>query len=253
MTVLTVIALLLVGFVGGVWNAVAGGATLFTFPALIAMGLPPIIANATNYLALLPSNMAALPAYWPELKSVGRALLPMTLCSTLGAIVGAYLLSVSDPSLFLFLIPFLILIATLLFAFGDKLRAKLIETFEVSASRYIIFAFLFIASIYGGYFGAGLGIILLAVAQFLGYSQFNTANAIKNYLASAFSLASIAIFGVAGLIDWSFAAVVMIGSTTGGYFGGHFAKHVNELCLRGFVICFGVILTIVYFVKYFTG
>ncbi|MCT4610331.1 MAG: sulfite exporter TauE/SafE family protein [Pelagimonas sp.] len=119
--------LILIGVFGGVWNAIAGGATLFTFPALMAAGLPPVVANATNYLALLPSNAAALPAYGEELRGLGRQLVPLLVVSGLGALVGSFLLLASDPDLFMVLIPFLILAATGLFAFGEHLRAGVLR------------------------------------------------------------------------------------------------------------------------------
>ncbi len=235
------------GIFGGVWNAIAGGATLFTFPALMAAGLPPIVANATNYLALMPSNAAALPAYRAEMKSVGGAIWPLLIVSGAGAIVGSSLLLISDPTFFIALIPWLILAATALFAFGDALRARLIRATGGEASRTVMLTALFVFSIYGGYFGAGLGIILLAIVQIMGFTGFHVANSLKNLLATSFTLLSIGIFGLGGLIAWPEALVMMAGSTLGGYFGGRFARMVNERYLRGAVIVFGLILAGVYF------
>ncbi|MEO0771778.1 MAG: sulfite exporter TauE/SafE family protein [Pseudomonadota bacterium] len=235
-----------IGLLGGVWNAVAGGATLFTFPALMAVGLPPVVANATNFLALLPSNAAALPAYMRELRDLGRALVPLALVSGLGAIVGSVLLIYSDPSFFELLVPALILTATLLFAFGDRVRARLLALAGGTRTGLVVYAGLFLASIYGGYFGAGLGIILLAVAQIMGYSDFHVANAIKNLLATSFSIFSIVVFGVGGLIAWPQAFAMMAGSTVGGYMGGRLAKYVDPRLLRAAVIVFGMVLSGVY-------
>ncbi len=242
-----------IGLVGGAWNAIAGGATLFTFPALMAAGLPPVVANATNYLALLPSNAAALPAYRQELRDLGAALLPLLVISGLGAITGSLLLLVSDPDVFVRLIPFLILLATGLFAFGDSLRAWLLSLAGASGSKTVVYAGLFLSSIYGGYFGAGLGIILLAIAQIMGYSDFHVANSIKNLLATSFTILSILVFGIGGLIAWPQAVVMMIGSTCGGYLGGRYAKGVSPTLLRGTVVAFGLLLSTVYFVRTFGG
>lgn len=251
MDLIQIAMLMAIGLIGGVWNAIAGGATLFTFPALMAVGLPPLVANATNYLALLPSNAAALPAYREELRGLGRTLLPLLLISGAGAIVGSLLLLVSDPDVFVVLIPFLILLATLLFASGDALRKRLLSfTGEASGSR-LIYVALFICSIYGGYFGAGLGIILLAIAQIMGFTDFHVANSIKNLLATSFTILSIVVFGIGGLIAWPEAGTMMVGSTVGGYFGGRFAKYVNQKVLRGLVIAFGILLSIVYFFRTF--
>ncbi|MEM7073401.1 MAG: sulfite exporter TauE/SafE family protein, partial [Pseudomonadota bacterium] len=219
MDLLHIITLIIIGFIGGVWNAIAGGATLFTFPALMAAGLPPVIANATNYLALLPSNAAALPAYWGELRAIGRRLIPLLLVSGAGSIAGSLLLLNSSPELFVGLIPFLIFFATVLFALGDRLRSRLLLLAGESRGTLMIYAGLFLVSIYGGYFGAGLGIILLAIAQIMGFSDFHAANSVKNLLATSFTILSVLIFGVGGLIAWPEAITMMVGSTAGGYFG----------------------------------
>jgi len=245
----TIVLLLVIGLFGGVWNAIAGGATLFTFPALIYVGLPPVVANATNYLALLPSNAAALPAYRQELRQIGRAIIPLLTISGLGAVVGSLLLMVSDPAFFEKLIPFLILIATALFALGRQMRHLILRVAGDLKGQRLIYVFLFVASIYGGYFGAGLGIILLAIAQLLGFSDFNTANSVKNLLATSFTILSIIVFGIGGLIAWPYALVMMAGSTVGGFAGGRLAKKVNDRWLRCVVIVFGLTLAIVYFIQ----
>jgi uncharacterized protein len=235
-----------------VWNAIAGGATLFTFPALMAVGLPPIVANATNYLALLPSNAAALLAYREELRGLGKTLLPLMVVSGAGAIIGSMLLLVSDPDFFVILLPFLILLATCLFAFGNTIRTWLLSTMGESRGNKAIYAGLLLSSIYGGYFGAGLGFILLAIAQLMGFSNFHTANSIKNLLATSFTILSILVFGIGGLIAWPQAIAMMVGSTIGGYAGGRLAKRVSTRYLRGAVITFGAVLSIVYFVRAFS-
>ncbi|MEO0993706.1 MAG: sulfite exporter TauE/SafE family protein, partial [Pseudomonadota bacterium] len=208
MTAVEITLLIAIGIGGGAWNAIAGGATLLTFPALMALGLPPIVANATNYLALLPSNAAALPAYVQELRRIGRTLLPLLLVSGLGALAGSGLLLISDPAVFEVLIPALILLATGLFAFGERLRVRLLALVGEARSTTIVYAVLFLASIYGGYFGAGLGIILLAIAQILGFGEFHIANSIKNLLATSFVILSVMVFGLGGLIAWPQAMVM---------------------------------------------
>jgi uncharacterized membrane protein YfcA len=236
-----------IGVIGGAWNAIAGGATLFTFPALMAVGLPPIVANATNYLAMLPSNAAALPAYSRELKGVGRRIWPLMIVSGLGAVVGSILLLVSEEALFKTLIPFLILVATVLFAYGVKIGSLLTSLFSVRSSSRVLYTCLFLFSIYGGYFGAGLGIILLAIVQIMGFTSFHVANSLKNLLATSFTILSIAVFGVGGIIAWPEALTMMVGSTLGGYIGGRYGRLVNERYLRLAVILFGFVLSGVYF------
>lgn len=251
MDTLQVLILVSIGLFGGVWNAIAGGATLFTFPALIATGLPPVVANATNYLALLPSNAAAIPAYREELRGLGATILPLLVVSGIGAMIGSILLLVSDPDFFVTLLPFLILMATGLFAFGDVLRAWLLATMGENRGNKATFVGLFLSSIYGGYFGAGLGFILLAIAQLMGFSSFHIANSIKNLLATSFTILSILVFGIGGLIAWPQAIAMMVGSTIGGYAGGRLAKRVNTRYLRSVVIIFGLLLSLVYFVRAF--
>lgn len=241
--------LLLIGLVAGAWNAIAGGASLFTFPALMAVGLPPMVANATNYLALLPSGAAALPAYKEELRLAGPRLLPLLLVSGLGAVTGSLLLTVSDPDMFREIVPFLLLTATCLFTFGDRFRAVLLRTLGHNRSRVLILAAMFGFSVYGGYFGAGLGIILLGVVQIFGFEGYHAANGVKNLVATFFTILSVAVFGISGLISWPAAVAMMIGSTAGGYLGGRYSKRVNTRWLRTSVICFSIVLTGVYFYR----
>ncbi|MEM7749376.1 MAG: sulfite exporter TauE/SafE family protein [Pseudomonadota bacterium] len=249
MDVGTALFLIAVGAVGGAWNAVAGGATLFTFPALMAAGLPPIVANATNYLAMLPSNAAAIPAYARELREVGSRIWPLLAVSGAGAVAGSLLLIASEQALFEFLIPFLILLATLLFAFGSRIGGWLRAQLAGRATVGVLYTALFLFSIYGGYFGAGLGIILLAVVQVMGYSSFHVANSLKNLLATSFTILSIIVFGFGGIIAWPEALVMMVGSTLGGYLGARYARHFNERYLRSAVIAFGVVLSAIYFAQ----
>jgi len=251
MSIDTALFLIGVGILGGAWNAIAGGATLFTFPALVAAGLPPVVANATNYLAMLPSNAAALPAYRRELAGVGTAVWPLLIVSGMGAVAGSLLLLVSDPAIFDALIPFLILAATGLFAFGDRIRRSLMNLFDGRPAHGLMYSVLFVFSIYGGYFGAGLGIIILAIVQIMGFTSFHVANSLKNLLATSFTILSIIVFGVGGIIAWPEAGIMMLGSSVGGYLGGRYARLVNDTYLRVGVIAFGLILSTVYFVRMF--
>ncbi|MEM6696620.1 MAG: sulfite exporter TauE/SafE family protein [Pseudomonadota bacterium] len=237
-----------IGVIAGAWNAVAGGATLFSFPALMAVGLPPVVANATNFVGVFPANLAALPAYRRELRVLAPALWRLTFLSSAGAAVGSALLLVSDPALFRALIPYLLLAATLLFAFGDRVRAVMVRALGTEGQHRAVYALVFFTSIYGGYFGAGLSIVLLALAQILGYRDFHLANALKNFVSTAFTLISIIIVGLGGLIAWPAALAMMAGAMAGGFLGAVYVRRVNQRLLRIAVTCFGFVLSALYLV-----
>ena len=247
----TLLLLLAAGFFGGAWNALAGGATLLTFPMLIALGLRPEVANATNFLALLPSNAAALPAYRKELRGVGAAIYGIAFVTCLGGAAGSLLLIWSPSQTFSVLIPYLVLGATLLFWFGADVNRFLTERLPSGSlpGIVLIYALLFCFCIYGGYFGAGLGVILLAVMTVIGFSEFHVANALKNLLATLLTVVSIMIFGFGGLIAWPEACAMMTGSTAGGYLGARYGRTANPSLLRWLLITFGLALSAYYFVR----
>ncbi len=249
----TAVTLFIIGICGGAWNALSGGATLFTFPALMMAGLPPIVANATNFVALSPANAAALPPYLNEIRSLGSRLVPLLVISGGGSVLGACLLLVTHEALFLAMVPFLILVATILFTFGERARAFLVAHANPKRANAIALTSLFVFSIYGGYFGAGLGIILLAVSQILGYAAFHTANTIKNVLSASLTALTIAVFGAGGIITWPEATLMMAGSTIGGYLGGRYARFVSDAWLRCVVTTFGVVLSLIYFNRIWMG
>jgi len=157
----------------------------------------------------------------------------------------------SHEALFIGLIPFLIMAATVLFACGPSISERLQKSKPAQSSSWLMFLLLFLFSIYGGYFGAGLGIILLAIVQIMGFADFHVANSLKNLLATSFTLVSIVIFGFGGIIAWPEAFTMMIGSSVGGYVGGRVGRLINQRYLRLFVIGFGVILSLVYFYRVF--
>lgn len=241
------------GIFAGVWNAIAGGATLFTFPILLWAGLPPTVANATNFVALIPANAAALAPCKDLLQEAGTRLLPLFLVCCTGAVTGSLLLLVTNQAFFLILIPPLILGATALFTFGDKIRLIMVKEFGTRETSLAPLGALFLASIYGGYFGAGLGIILLAIIQIVGFNGFAMVNAIKNFLAVSFSLVSIAVFSAGDLIAWPEALAMAVGSMGGGYIGGRLTGIADERVLRTCVIFFGCALSVFYGFSVYAG
>ena len=183
MTALQAILLLAAGFAGGTVNAIAGGATFFTFPAMLAVGIPPVAANASNTVALFPASLVAAIALRRELATTRRHLLRLVLIGIVGGIAGAVLLLATPDRAFLVLVPWLLLLATSVFAFSPRLlawcapRASADGGFRLGAAMLVLVA---VCSVYGGYFGAGVGIMLMAGLDLAGLDDPHAANALKN-------------------------------------------------------------------------
>ena len=239
------------GLVGGVLSAVAGGASFFTFPALIFSGLPPLAANATNFVALIPSNIAALPAFRTELKQLGRSMIIPMSVGGLGGFIGALTVIKLGGGLFATAVPYLMGAATILFAIAPHVRKAVarIRRSDGGGNSPGAMVLLFVFSIYGGYFGAGLGQIVLAALILNGHDDFHKANALKNAVISAVGLIALVVYGLSDLVSWPHALIMMAGTTLGGYIGGAVSKHVPQNALRLSVILFGAFLTTYYFVS----
>ena len=239
--------LALAGVIAGATNAVAGGGTFFTFPVLIWAGLPPLVANTTNMVALTPANLAALPAFRPQLRRLGRRCIAPILIGALGGTLGALLLLALGAEIFAALVPYLIGLATLLFATAPSLR-RAVERLSRgrSASQLAPLAILFLFSVYGGYFGAGLGQIILAALILTGFTDLHEANALKNAVTFASSLMAVAIFAMTSTVSWPFALIMMVSSAIGGYFGGVLSLMAPQRVLRGGIILFGLFLALYY-------
>jgi len=247
MTIETILMLFGAGLLSGVVNAVAGGSTFLTFPILMASGLSPLVANATNFVAVFPGNLMALPAYKKELRSLGRGFWWDLLAAGLGGAVGAYLLIWSGEAIFTGLVPWLMAFATAIFALSPHIRKHLSMTAKSQRSFGLVMLFAF--AIYGGYFGAGLGVILLGALALIGYSQFHMANAAKNALNVLIGIIGIAILAKGDLIEWTHAAPMMAGAIIGGYYGIPLSRFLPEKILRAIIITLGCFLTIYYFAK----
>ena len=246
---MTLAVLGIAGIVAGAVNAVAGGGTFFTFPVLIWAGLPPLVANTTNMVALLPANGTALPPLRHQLKKLGRRVLVPVVAGLVGGTTGAILLLYLGDAVFASAVPYLIGFATLLFATAPTLRRSFAAAFSAGAEpspRATAFLVL-IFSIYGGYFGAGIGQILLAVMILIGFEDLREANALKNLVGFAISLVAVMIFVWAGTVHWTFALVMMGSSAVGGYLGGTLSVVAPVHLLRRGIIAFGCFLTFYYF------
>jgi uncharacterized membrane protein YfcA len=251
MAIEIILMLFLAGFVAGGINALAGGATLLTFPVLMAAGLPPTIANASNFVAVLPGNAAAIPAYAKELKGHKTEAYRLVVASLAGGAIGCIFLVYSTDNFFLEIVPWLILTATLLYAFGGRINEYISKRNQgkAIAEGWPGYFLMFLFAIYGGYFGAGLGVITLAVLKMIGYADFHEANALKNLTNTAVSLLGVGIFAVSGLIAWPHALVMMAGAAIGGYASAYYAKRIPQVLLTNTVIVLGFALSAYYFYK----
>lgn len=234
---------------GGGMSAIAGGASFFTFPALLMAGLPPLAANATNAVALTPANMAALPAFRQELRALrGTLAVPMVVAG-LGGLIGALILLALGGAIFANIVPYLMATATLLFAVAPTLRRVVDRHRAGKAGRRLGPALIFVFAIYGGYFGAGLGQFMLAALTLNGVADFHKANAAKNVINAVISVVAILVYGLFGAVHWPSAGVMIVGAATGGYLGGHLSLRVPQARLRWGVILLGSFLSVFYFVN----
>lgn len=248
----TIAILIAAGLAGGLANAIAGGATLITFPAMLMAGLPPITANASNAVAVAPGHMVAAIADRSSLPGRGRTLVVALAAATAGGGVGAVLLLVTPEAVFTLLVPALIGSATLLYAYGKHVQKAAMATFGEAALSGPTprAATVLAASIYGGYFGAGLGVVLLAVIAVTGHEEVRVANALKNLLSTAVSAVAIAIFISKGAVSWPPTLVMLAGAAAGGLIGAHLVKVLSPAAVRGIVITIGAAMTAIYAWRY---
>ncbi|MGN6359443.1 MAG: sulfite exporter TauE/SafE family protein [Thermomicrobiales bacterium] len=254
MTVLEAIGLMLAAFGGGALNSVAGGGSFLTFPALIFAGIPPINANATSTVALWPGTVASVAAYRRELAQHRPLLLPLGLVSLIGGVLGALLLLNTPQATFTELIPWLLLVATLLLAFGGPAVARLRKrlghsTVLTTRSTMLTTGLQFLVAIYGGYFGGGMGIVMLAALAVMGMEDIHAMNALKTLLASCINGVAVITFIVAGAIYWPEAIVMLVGAIAGGYGGAYYARKLDPKLVRRFTIAVGCLLTLYFFYR----
>jgi len=249
----------LAAFAAGAVNALAGGGTLITFPALTVLGLPAVTANITSTVSLFPGYFGATWAQRKDLKGQEKRLYFLLPAAGLGGLIGGLLLLQSGEKLFKQLVPFLILFASLLLALAEPLRKSLrLKNTSHSTLRKTSFpiAMLLItlAAIYGGYFGAGLSVIVLAFLALLLEDSLTRLNALKQSIAFATNTAAATLFMFSGQVNWSIAAVMAVSALIGGVAGGKLASRVNPTVLRWLVVGIGLIVSVVYFIQvYVTG
>jgi uncharacterized membrane protein YfcA len=246
--------LLLVGLaaaVGAAMNAVAGGGTLVTFPALIALGVPPITANATSTVALWPGTMASMWGYRRELVGARRWAIAFAVPSVLGGVLGALLLLRTPERSFAALVPWLILGATALFVAQQPLlraftspgavRASIQRPDgELAAPSALFLLYQFGVSVYGGYFGAGAGILMLAALGLMGLTNIHQMNGLKNWGGGVMNLVAVVIFAVSGIVNWPVALAMAVGAAAGGIGGSLLAQRVGQAWVRRTIVAIGL-------------
>lgn len=236
----------LAALLAGMLNAMAGGGSFLTFPALVYIGIPPIPANATSALAVFPGYLSSTVGFMDEIRAFDRRqLVQMVLLACIGGVVGALLLLVTPSELFRGLAPWLLLFATLLFAAGDRI-SRWINRHKGKPGRAHSTAMLAV-SVYGGYFNGGLGIILLALFSAMGFKDLNLMNGLKNALSFLLSAVSVTTFAIAGIVHWPEAIVMMVTATIGGYLGARLARRLPANWVKILVVLVGTLMTIAFF------
>ena len=250
--------LFVAGLIGGVVNAVAGGGSFITFPALLMVGVPPISANATNTFASCSGYLSGAYAFRQELARHRDRLARFIIISLIGGIAGAWLLLQTPENLFREAIPWLLLFAMLLFIFGNRLNQTLASIgrkhrHASTVGAFLLGLLLLAVSTYGGFFNAGLGIVILSYLALAGYRDINLMNGLKLLVSSVVSLVAIALFIADGAIAWFAGSVVLVGTLLGGYGAARVSRRVPQAWIRTFVIVTGVGMTIYFFTATYTA
>lgn len=244
--------LFVAGMLGGALNAVAGGGSFVAFPALMFVGVPPIPANATNCFSLWVGTTASGGAYRNRFSLSWRVMVPLILTSVIGGLLGAFLLLRTPAHTFMRVLPWLMLGATLLFAFGKKLTGRQASGLEHDASSAALFGaslFELVVAVYGGYFGGGVGIMNLAMLAALGMTDIHAMNALKVLLGAVINGVAVVAFVAKGAIYWPQGIVMTLGAILGGYCAAHYAQKLPQSWIRSFVLLVGAGMTIYFFVK----
>ncbi|MGA9352274.1 MAG: sulfite exporter TauE/SafE family protein [Terriglobales bacterium] len=251
MTLQTIIFLFVAGALGGALNAVAGGGSFIAFPALLFSGVAPIPANATNTVALWVGVTASGGAFRKHLDISRRVMVPLAVTSVIGGVAGAYLLLHTPAQTFLRVLPWLMLGATLLFVFGNRLgRSGAGVANDISTSA-LVFASVFelVVSVYGGYFGGGVGILNLAMLAVIGMRDIHAMNALKVVLGGIINGVAVITFMIKGAVVWKEGTVMIVGAILGGYLGARYSLKMPQAWIRAFVIVVGTGMTGYFFWK----
>jgi uncharacterized membrane protein YfcA len=240
-------------FLAGVINSVAGGGTLITFPTLIWMGLSSVTANATSTVVVWPGTLGSSWGYRRELRGTQHRLYLLVIPSLVGGLAGAWLLRFTPPDSFDKLVPYLLLFATLLFLAQDQVQRKLKSANAAAhqSTKWLVGALFFqlIVGIYGGYFGAGMGIFMLAALGVIGLTDIHQMNALRVVLGSSINGIAIVYFVANHMVYWPYVVVMVVGAIAGGYGGAGFARRLGGTAVRRIVIFVGFALALSFFFR----
>lgn len=245
-TLITILSLFGCGIAAGAINAVAGGGTFVSFPVLILMGLPPVVANTTNKVALTFASLASVRAFRQEIAAHTDRKWPYFISAVAGSILGSVLLLFMDPDAFRAAVPWLMLAATCLFIIGGRAsstrRLRALTPFMSYAGQFMI-------GVYGGFFAAGMGMLMMALYSLSGISNIHQMNGLKTFAGLGINAVSALIFLTTGLIDARVALVLIAGALLGGYYGAALSRRVTQRVMRMCIIFYGMIMTGYFFVS----
>jgi uncharacterized membrane protein YfcA len=255
-TTLEYLLLFAASILAGALNAVAGGGTFFAFPALESTGVSALVANATCKMAIWPGSLASVAGYRKEIDWKTENLKYMAALSLVGGGAGAVLLLYTPERVFEYVVPWLLLIATVLFACGRRF-AGWVADLGSGHQRFDRFRFIsssllqFLIALYGGFFGAGIGILTLAMLQLLGMEHMHKMNAVKKVVTACINAVAFLIFTFSGIVVWNAAAIMIVGAVIGGFYGAKLALKIKQEYVRHFVLLVAIGTTIYFFVKYY--
>jgi uncharacterized membrane protein YfcA len=248
----TELLLLIAGLFAGTLNTLAGGGSFVLFPALLAAGIPPVVANATNTFASMPGYASGAAGFWDDIVRNRDKLVPYTIVGCVFGYVGAELLLHVSNQTFVLVVPWLMLFAVMLFTFGGRINAFVrARAGDSHRSRrtgaILLFALLAAISLYGGFFNAGLGVLLLAFLALAGLSDIHAMNGLKLWISTVVAIAGVIRFALSGAIDWYHGAFALVGITIGAYGAARLAKRIPTALIRALVIIYGLGLTAWFF------
>jgi len=243
----------LAALLAGAINSVAGGGTMISFPVLVALGLPPVIANATNTVGIWPGSVGSIWGFRRELARIPRAMRWLIIPALAGGAAGAMLLRLTPPGVFERLVPWLILFATLLFILREPIQRRLrtVDGAVHAGPRWMALAITaqVAVAVYGGYFGAGMSIMMLSILGVIGMTDILEMSAMTSLLALMINGVAGLIFAQAGLVAWPYALAMAVGAVAGGYGAAGIARRVSKKLVQRFVIFIGLTITAVMFVR----